>query len=113
MSAKKSQKGRKIGRNKDWCKSYMLAGKADISHVRRAYAHLMRYGLTDHKTAHWYNNTSPLAKQRAKLPMSVTPAPQKERKKKGPTSPRYAGSRRLRRGQEWVADNWYYNRRAA
>jgi hypothetical protein len=49
-------KGRKIGRNKKWCESYLARGTRDKNKVARLLRHFRRNGTTDHMAVHFYNN---------------------------------------------------------
>lgn len=73
MAAKNSQKGRKINRNQKWCEGYTRAEKQILSHIRRAWKHVCRYGATDHVAVHYLNNSNVLIKRRLKIPESVAP----------------------------------------
>lgn len=79
MAAKNSQKGRKINRNQKWCEGYTRAEKHTISHIKRAWRHVRRYGATDHKAVHYLNGCNILLKRRFKVPESITPVPSRHK----------------------------------
>lgn len=64
MAAGKTQKGRKIGRNKDSCKAYRNSGRRERNKARRLLKHFKRYGTASASAVHCFNN----------LPMTAKPA---------------------------------------
>lgn len=56
MAASKTQKGRKIGRNKDWCKAYRNSGRRERNKATRLLKHFKRYGTASASAVHCYNN---------------------------------------------------------
>jgi hypothetical protein len=80
MPAAKSQKGRKIGRNKKWCEAYKNRGQRGINKVAPLLRHIKRYGTTDHTAVHCYNNLS----ARGKPPDLLTVTPVKSAHKRIP-----------------------------
>lgn len=58
------QKGRKIGRNADWCKAYKGRNQRERNKAKKLLRHIDRYGATDHMAVHCYNNLSCSASRR-------------------------------------------------
>lgn len=74
--ANQKKHSKKHGRNSDFCKAYSASQKHEISHAKRVYRHLMRYGLTNHQAVHHFNNMSPLVRKKAGVPIeNLTPEP--------------------------------------
>lgn len=64
MAASKTQKGRKIGRNKDWCKAYRNRNQRERNKVKKLLRHFKRYGTASAPAVHCFNE----------LPMNMKPA---------------------------------------
>lgn len=62
MAAGKTQKGRKIGRNKDWCKAYRNRNQRERNKAKRLLKHFKRYGNASACAVHCYNNLPMLFK---------------------------------------------------
>lgn len=76
MGAKSSQGGKgnkKKGRNQAYCDAYKREHKHEMSHIRRAWKHVCRYGTTDHMAVHYLNNADILLKRKLGVPDSITP----------------------------------------
>ncbi|MDE2232535.1 MAG: hypothetical protein KGJ90_00185 [Patescibacteria group bacterium] len=66
-------KSSKAGRNKTFCEAYRRAEKRTISHLKRAWKHVRRYGTTDHMAVHYLNNASVILKRKVGVPDSIIP----------------------------------------
>lgn len=74
MPAAKTQKGRKIGRNKDWCKAYRNANRRERGKARRLLRHFERYGYASAAAVHCYNGLPMLGKPKGILTVTLTKA---------------------------------------
>ena len=70
MAKSQGKRSRKHGRNASWCNAYKLSGKAEIAKARRVWRALLRQPW-DKALQHCYTNISPLARQRAGLPLEL------------------------------------------
>lgn len=77
-------KGRKIGRNADWCKAYRASSRRERNKAKKLLRHIGRYGATDHCAVHCYNNLLMTVKPKDRL--TITPVKTKCKRIK-PASP--------------------------
>lgn len=80
MAAKKTSKGRKIGRNKKWCEAYRNRHQRERNKVKKLLRHIRRYGTTDHMAVHTYNNLPVIDGKPYEL-LSITPTKSRHKRK--------------------------------
>lgn len=72
MAASKTQKGRKIGRNKAWCKTYRNSNQRERNKARKLLKHFERYGAASASAVHCFNNLPGFVKPAGMLTVTLT-----------------------------------------